>query len=65
MNTFLGYTVSELFDPVQTHVVKGVPDDQVIRIKRQLTVQYNATRFRTVATEIDGMSNVCFKMDKS
>jgi hypothetical protein len=60
MNTFAGYEIQELFDPVQTHVTKGVAIAQVPQVKADLK-QAGATRFRVVKNEY-GSAAVCFKI---
>ena len=61
MNTFLGYEVRELFDPVQTHAVYKVEESQVDYIKNALC-EMGAKRFRVVKTGIKGLKIVCFKL---
>lgn len=62
MNTVLGYQVQELFDPVQTHAVYGVPHEQADEVKQRLK-QLGAVRFRMVKNRY-GFTIVCFKLKK-
>ena len=60
MNTFYGYEVRPLFDPIQTHAVYGVLVENVAALKEGLRAQ-GATKFRIVKTGIKGIVIVCFK----
>jgi hypothetical protein len=64
MNSFRGYEVRELSDPVQTHAVYGVPWEQVPTIKAGLR-KIGATNFRTVQPIIKGSKIVCFKLKEA
>ena len=62
MNTVLGFQVQELFDPVQTHAVYGVPHNQADEVKQRLK-ELGAVRFRMVKNRY-GFTIVCFKLKK-
>jgi hypothetical protein len=63
MHSFEGYRVEELFDPIQTHAVYGVPYAQVPTIKAALKEKLGATRFRTVQPMMKGEKIICFKLN--
>ena len=56
--------VKELFDPIQTHAVYAVNEEDVDEVKALLKEQFKATRFRIVNPRISGMRIVCFKINK-
>jgi hypothetical protein len=62
MNLFLSQNIEEIFDPVQTHCVRGVSVESINETKRFLKEQYQATRFRIVKSHIKGIKTICFKM---
>lgn len=61
MGTFNGYRVQELFDPVQTHALYGVPTGSVEQVKQELREKLNAKRFRVV-TAHNNSKVICFKL---
>lgn len=56
-----GYYVKELFDPVQTHGVYGVPDYSVESVTKQVKEMYGATCLRIVKVTNSNLRIVCFK----
>ena len=56
-----GYRVQELFDPVQTHGVYGVPDYGVNSVVAEAKERYGATCFRIVKVTNSNLRIVCFK----
>lgn len=62
MKPILGYQVAELFDPVQTHVIHGLPTSQLEAVKRELKLQ-GAVRFRKVKNKmLEDTVSLCFKV---
>lgn len=61
--SFMGYRLQELFDPVQTHALYGVPVEQVDDVKDELRKKFGATRFRLV-TAYNKSKIICFKTKK-
>ena len=57
-----GYSVTALYDPVQTHAVRGEIRDkyEIEEIKRALRA-HGATRFRVVKNSF-GNVTICFKI---
>lgn len=53
--------IRKLFDPVQTHAVYKVYEQNIDEVKSALKEQ-GATRFRIVKTGIKGIFIVCFKI---
>jgi len=62
MNLFLNKKIEEIFDPVQTHCVRGVRAESINETKKFLKEHYRATRFRIVKSQIKGIKTICFKM---
>ena len=57
--------IEEIFDPVQTHCVRGISVESIDETKRFLKERYQATRFRTVKSQIKGIKTICFKVKGS
>jgi hypothetical protein len=62
MRQVLDYNVQELFDPVQTHAAYKVHERDVPALKTHLKAKHNATRFRIVKSQVQGLVIVCFKL---
>jgi hypothetical protein len=57
----IGQYIKELWDPVQTHAVYGVPEHQVPQLKNRLK-SMGCKRFRIVTPRLlKGIKIVCFK----
>jgi len=57
---FEGSYVKTLHDPIQTHALYGVSNEDVYRAKLELS-KVGAVRFRLVKTSY-GLTIVCFKL---
>lgn len=63
MTEVMGFEVRELFDPVQTHAVYGVPANCESQVRDELRAM-GATRLRKVKTAYQSLI-ICFKMPQA